>query len=392
MLFKTRKKVIKEYVNEEINKEIEEKWFSVYNYISMKELFMTIQRDYLEILSKINIFFGIVSIWLWVLWYISNNFSLLFIFLAVVYSWIFLILIVKFVARAYYFMKITDVAYTDSWIILWNKLYKNDNEEKLIFELNKYEEMFEEFLSKPSNLEKVINKRKKKIFDKNLDLSGKLFDILWDLKWDWLKLAIPVVISYFLYAISLYIFYYLWYFLGFFIFFIAYFFLIFALQFSKNTEVKIKWKIEDIDSSFKNMKNIDKILSNKISNFKDWEISNISKDIEKNFSNFYSEIISILEQKKKLFNLINNSKFKDFVNFEKLENYIKINFNKPVSEMISMLDKFEQLLEKQINLLKMTNSNNEILDVNIDKKQIVLENNLKILRSNKQKLEKSIIS
>jgi len=89
--------------------------------------------------------------------------------------------------------------------------------------------------------------------------------------------------------------------------------------------------------------------------------------------------------------LINNSKFKDFINFEKLEKYLKNNFNKPVLEMVSMLEKFEKLLEKQINLLRITKSNLEILDVNLDKKEILLKHKLYVLISNRKKLKGSVM-
>jgi len=391
MLFKTRKNIRKDYINTEIEKEISEKWFAVYNYISLKELFLTVQRDYLNILSKINLPFWIITIILWVIWYIWNSFSLFFWFLFLVYLIIFGILAVKLVFRAYYFMQITDVVYTENWIILANELHKYKEENKLLEKLEEYSEMFDEFLSKPSKIQKIIERKKRENLENNLELAWKTLGHIWDLWEDWIKLAIPVMLSHFAYVMLLYFFYYFWYFFWIIIFFIINIFLKIILKFTKNTQVKIKWRIEDIDDSFKNMDKIEKILSNKINNFKDWEISNISKDVEKNFSNFYTEVISVFNEKKKLLKLINNSKFKDFVNFEKLEKYLKNSFNKPVLEMLSMLEKFEKLLEKQINLLKITNSNSEILDLNVQKKEIILTTQLNNLRKNKNKLEKSLI-
>lgn len=382
----------KKYINKEIETEIKEKWFCVYNYITLKELFLTVQRDYLEILSKINLVFWIITIILWIIWYLLNSFSLFFWFLFTVYFIIFLILAFKLIFRAYYFMKITDIVYTESGIILWNELHNYKDEEKLLEKLEEYSEMFEEFLSKPSKIEKIIEKKKRENLEKNLKLAWKTLEHIWNLWEDWIKLAIPVMISHFVYVILLYFFYYFWYFFWMIIFFLVNIILKIVLRFTKNIEVQIKWRIEDIDSSFNNMEKIDKILSHKISNFKDWEISNISKDVEKNFSNFYLEVLSIINQKKKLFKLINNSKFKDFVNFGKLEKYLKTNFNKPVEDMVSMLEKFEKLLEKQIYLLKTTELNNSTkINNNLSLKKINLEHQLNILKSNKSKLERSVI-
>ena len=85
MLFRQKN----EYTNPIIEEEIQEKWFSVYNYISLKELFMTVQRDYLWILSVINVPFWIVTIVLWILSYASGNATLVFGLLWVSYTLIF---------------------------------------------------------------------------------------------------------------------------------------------------------------------------------------------------------------------------------------------------------------------------------------------------------------
>jgi len=381
----------KKYINQKIDTEIKEKWFCVYEYVTLKELFLTVQRDYLEILSKINLPFGIVTIILWVIWYISGSFLLFIWFIFWIYLIIFGILAVKLAFRAYYFLKITDVVYIENWIILWDELHSYKDEKKILEKLEEYEEMFEEFLSKPSKINKIIEKRKRENLENNLDLAWNNLEWILNLGEDAIKLAIPVMLSHFIYVALLYFFYYFWYFFWIIIYFLVNIILKIILNFTKNKEVKIKWRIEDIDNSFSNMKKIDKILSHKINNFKDWEISDISKNIEKNFSNFYTEVIFIFNQKKKLFNLIENSHFKDFINFEKLEKYLKNNFNKPVLDMISMLEKFENLLEKQINLLRITKSNSEVLDLNLDKKEILLKHKLKILINNKRKLEGSIL-
>jgi hypothetical protein len=77
------------------------------------------------------------------------------------------------------------------------------------------------------------------------------------------------MLSYLAYVIFLYFFYYFGYLFGIILFFIISIFLKIILFFNKNTEVRIKNNIENIDDSFVNMRNIDKILSNKISNFKE---------------------------------------------------------------------------------------------------------------------------
>ena len=41
----------KDYLNQEIKEEIEKKGFSIYNYISLKELLLTVNKDYLWIIN-----------------------------------------------------------------------------------------------------------------------------------------------------------------------------------------------------------------------------------------------------------------------------------------------------------------------------------------------------
>lgn len=381
----------KKYTNQKIENEIKEKWFCVYNYINLKEFFLTVQRDYLEILSKINLPFWIITIILWIIWFYNDYFYLIIWFLALSYSIIFIILTIKLIIRSYYFLKISDVVYTEKGIIIWNELHNYKDEQKLLSKLEEYWEMFEEFLSKPSNIKKIIERRKKENLKNNLELAWKAFKNIWELWEDAVKLAIPVMLSYLAYVIFLYFFYYFGYLFGIILFFIISIFLKIILFFNKNTEVRIKNNIENIDDSFVNMRNIDKILSNKISNFKEWEITNISKYVEKNFSNFYLEVISVSEEKKLLFKLISNSEFTNFVNFEKLEKYLKTNFNKPIFDMLIMLEVFKELLEKQINLLRITKSNSETLDLTLEKKEIVLNHQLKILKNNIIKLNNSTI-
>jgi hypothetical protein len=60
MLLKTKK--YPDYINNEILTELDKKGFSVYNYISLEELILTARKDFLEILSKINIAFAITTI------------------------------------------------------------------------------------------------------------------------------------------------------------------------------------------------------------------------------------------------------------------------------------------------------------------------------------------
>ena len=382
------------YTNSEIDESLKWKGFSVYNYISLEELLMTVQRDYLAILAKINVPFGIVTIVLWVLAYASGSYGFLFWVLGVVYFIIFLILLFKLVWRSFHFLKVSNVVYTQKWIILWDRLYEYQDSRNLDEKLWEYEEMFDEYLSKPSKLKQVILRKKQEVLGWTAETGKKVLDVMWrfDMWNDAARLAIPVMISYWIYVVFLYVFYYLGYFFWICMFYGVYLFLKAILFFKENTEIKIKKKIENIDGWFTNMSRIDEILSHKISEFRDGEISKIASFVEENFKNFYTEIWMVLSQRKSLLKVIDTSDFKDFIDFDMLEQYIKDKFNKPVKEMIALLSKTEKMLTSGIEEIKGLEWSAVELDASLSKKELVLTHQLEVLQHNKSMLEKNIIN
>ena len=385
------------YLNEFIEKEIEEKWFSVYDYISLRELLLTTRKDFLEILSKINIILLFFTI---ILWFIHILFAIYF--LLGVYILIFLYIFFKLIKRTYYFFLISNVVYSNKWIILADKLYKFWDK-NLENKLDNFEEIFLEYLWKPSRLEELIQKKRKELF---WDTYSNWFFVLKRFIWnidsrDWVWALIVWFIIFVIYIFSLYLFYFLSYFFGFIFSIIYSFFIKIILYFRDNVELKIKAKTIKIDERLKKMDIIYNLLKKKIENFKSWEISNIQDFVEEKFSDFYTQISIILKEKKELEKLINNSKYKDFIDFNIFKKYLKKNFNKPIKEMISLLSKYEKLLENQILELKKLNKNSkkqkldinntEILDKNLEQKEFILSKKLEILRKNKIFLEKSLV-
>lgn len=390
------------YINEKTNKEISEKGFSVYNYISLKELLLTTRKDFLDILSKINIVFAILTLIFWFIVYSSWNIIPLLWFLWVVYSLIFIFIFLKLIIKTYSFFMISEVVYSKGWLILWDKFYKY-NDKKLDKILDEYADIFEEYLSMPSKLEDVIQKNKNKLLS---ETSEKGFSLLWKLgsrssrNSAWLVLVWAWVMI--LYIGSLYLFYYLAYFFGF-IFAIFYsFFIKILLSFKKNTELKIRDKTLNIDKKLNLMHNIYNALKSKIEEFKSGEISNIWDFVENKFSDFYVQIELIIKEKKQLEQLINNSKYKQFIDFEIFKKYLRNHFNKPILDMIWLLKKFVKLLKKQVIELdkvaiksgsnKLDINNTEILDSNLWNKEIILNNKIEILERNILGLEKKLLS
>ncbi len=392
----------KKFLTKWVEKEIKERWFSVYNYISIGELLLTVRKDYLHILNRINIFFGIISIILWIISFYSGNYFLFLWFIFLIYSFIFLYLFLKLIKRTHYFLKISDIVYTDSGIILWEKIFKYSNNEVLEKKLVFFEKQFSEYLWMNSKLKEIIEEKKrhlmfkwkkwnnKNILKKVLYYSEKIFK-----KSDseaLARLAIPALISFFVYVFFMYVFYYVWYFLSFIFFYIYSFFLKIILYFKDSVELKIKEKTLQLDNSFSKIDFIYKKLKERINNFKSWEIENIENFVWKEFSKFYDEINSVLDNKNKLLKIIENSKYKNFINFEKLKNYLKLNFNKPLKDMISMLKQYENLLEK--SLLNFSEKNENMKEEYIAmfaNKKIILEKNLENIKRNILVLEATVM-
>ena len=137
----------KEYLNQEIEAEVAKKGFSVYNYISVKELLLTINKDYLEAISVLNIPLFIIFL---VLGYGSleyGDFSLLISATFLIYGLIFAYLLVKLFYRTYKFSQITNVIYTKKGLILGDKIFNYSDDEKLHNLLLKCEKLFDEYLS-----------------------------------------------------------------------------------------------------------------------------------------------------------------------------------------------------------------------------------------------------
>ena len=388
----------KKYINPEILKQIDEKWFSVYNYISLKELLLTVQRDYLAVISKLNIPFAIITIILWVISYASGNFWPVIGFLLVAYSLIFIYLFFRLIKVTYYYFIVADVVYTKKWLIIGKQIYYYDDEWNLDESLQKYEMIFEEYLSKPSRIEEVIQKRKQKFIQGSAEKLSESWEKLWKMleQMDGRgdaggKFLLVVIASFALYVGCLYIFYYLGMFFWFIFFYIYGFIINIILFFRRNTEERIKKKTLQIDNTFLKMDMTYDLLSQKIATFTGWEVSNISKFIGDKFNDFYGYTNISLKDKNKLLKLIKDSQFNDFVDFDLLKKYLKNNFNKPVKEMIAMLENYKILTEAGIKELGQTKSTKSEFSANLTSRKIMLENNLRQIEFNMEKLKKMVL-
>ncbi|WP_072679360.1 hypothetical protein [Arcobacter sp. LA11] len=348
----------KSYINKKTRKEIEKKGFSVYNYISFKELISTVNKDYLQTLNTINIPFAIINGIVGYISYEANNYKFLIMLYIFVYFFVFIYLIIKLVYRTYTFSIITNVIYTTKGLVINNEIHHYKEDDKLMPLLEKLENLFEEYLSKPSNLKSIIEKEKEKLFSKlsnNFSSISKLDSR--STSRDSGKAIMIAYVALIAYSISVVFFYFIGMFLGF-IFFLIFISLI-SLYFSinKSDELKIQQEVTKIDKEFLNLEDIYSHLNKKISTFSEGEIFNLSKHIENEYNSFYQKINKIIDHKDRLKSIINNSSYKDFIDFALFMIYLKNQFNKPLKKMLNLLKNYKQKVEKELLEAKETLKN-----------------------------------
>ncbi|RBQ26120.1 hypothetical protein [Arcobacter sp. CECT 9188] len=353
----------KDYLNKEIREEIEKKGFSIYNYISLKELLLTVNKDYLWIINILNIPLFIVFI------IVIHSFISYFIpSIIITYSLIFIYLIGKLSFRTYKFSQITNIIYTRKGLIIDNKIFHYEEDKKLKDLLLDYEKIFDEYLSKPSKISENIKYLRKNIVN-NLK---KIFNFISGGKrGNGLPIAFIVLVFY---SITTFVLYYIGFILGFFLFLIFSFFINLYFKINKSTELRIKENMEFIDNKIKKLDEIYDLLNKQIGTFKDGEISNLGKKIDKELNLFYENINNILIQQDTLKTIIEQSIYKDFIDFEYLAFYIQIQFNRPLTDVINLMNDYKSKVDNQIdeieNYLK---NSNEKENYQVEQKLINLQ-------------------
>ncbi|MFW3437841.1 hypothetical protein [Aliarcobacter butzleri] len=374
----------KDYLNQEIKEEIEKKGFSIYNYISFKELLLTVNKDYLAVITALNIPLFIIFIIIGYLTYDTKDLTYFIKGIIFIYGLIFAYLIINLYFRTYKFSQITNVIYTKKGLIIDNKIFHYETDEKLKNLLLNYEKIFDEYLSKPSRLSENINFLRKNIIDKfsqNFDELSKKMD----------KNSAELAIILIFYNLTIFIFYYLGIILGFFLFFIFSFFINLYFKINKSVELKIKDEMTIVDDRLKKLDEIYILLNKKINTFQDGEISNLSNKIDKDMNIFYENINTILSHKDILRNIIEQSIYKDFIDFEYLAFYIKTQFNKPLTDVINLMNDYKSKVDNQIDEIKnhLKNSN-EKENYQIEQKLINLQTIQKNINLYLDKLKMSL--
>ena len=370
----------KDYLNHEIKEEIYKKGFSIYNYISLKELLLTVNKDYLWIINILNIPLFIIFI------IIIHSFISYFIpSIIITYSLIFIYLIGKLSFRTYKFSQITNILYTKKGLIIDNKIFHYEEDKELKDLLLNYEKIFDEYLSKPSRISENIKYLRKNIVNN----FKKIFNFIsGGERGNGLPIAFIVLVFY---SITTFVLYYIGFILGFFLFFIFSFFINLYFKINKSTELKIKDNMTIIDNKLKKLDEIYLLLSKQIGTFQNGEISNLSNKIDKDMNIFYENINNILTYQDNLKNIIEQSIYKDFIDFEYLAFYIKTQFNKPLNDVIKLMSDYKLKVDNQINEIEnYLKNSNEKENYQVEQKLINLQTIQKNISMYLNKLKMSL--
>lgn len=384
----------KEYINSEINEEIIEKGFKVYEYITVKELLLTVKQDYIKAISFIHIPFFILTLIIWFITFSWEVYMLFVYYLLLVYTLIFTYILFKLFKNTYRFFKISHVIYTNSWILINEEFFKYNDDKQLVIKLFKYKHYFQEYLSEPSNLRDAIAEEEWYLFKKVLSSSWKAlqFALKSNISTSYFRkkdknigFAFGTVLITGIYIASIYISYYLGLILWVLFFWIYTFFIKIYKSFNPSHEEKIKNIFRSIDIDLYSALVIQELINTKISSFESWKIENISKFIFKKFWLFYSKIKSSRANIDLLYSKLDKYWYNKFLDKKILNNYIKKEFNNPINLMIDLLETYILDIEKQkkeiLRLIKNTD-NKQILvkDKNLDLINNAILNNIKSLK------------
>jgi|GEM_PF-750961 len=334
--------MFEKYTNSEIQKEIDKKGFAVYTYIDPRELFLSIKKDYIHLISLMYWVFLWVSVVAGIIFWQGGGENLVYVgVFAILYGYIFLHMCVLLYGRTKLFLKNTSIIYTRQALMLNKKIYTDESDPDFLDQVTKLEETFHEtpggeslVLVRTQELEKELFNKVKKSFTQAPRGNSKG--------------AGQILLFIALFNIIFLVIYYLGYIL-FFGFFLLYAGVVSLLLRTNITpEHRINNTLLSIQKYIDGMNTARLALSGATEQFLKQENINISGAVEKYFPPFYRHMERAIDEKKKLFILIDVSDFSGIIDTELLNTYLKNQFNTPLQLMIDLLSQTHQKLEYEI--------------------------------------------
>lgn len=332
-------------IPQDIQSEINNKWFYLYRWITSDEIKMSIERDFLKILKYAWPLLAIVSIM------ISVFFSSIYFFLLIMLLWISIIMSYLFwisLYRSYILVNNSYVVISDSALYVWWKSMDIKDTDKIKSETKYISKVFEEKLFWNSWLLTSKKKFYKDVIEGLFSWFHKINSVWKNRKW-----SLALVLLYLLYVVILSI----SYFLG--VFFLWIFTLV--LFFVNRIALRIVWnKAILIDNLFLRIDksslrivelkdDIYKYLSEAIDNdWKDWLLNKIDDTLTSINWEVDFSIDSSVDLRKK----IENSKYKDIMNFSIYNSWLKKQIKEPLIQIKELLIlSIESLNKSKVDIL-----------------------------------------
>lgn len=331
-------------IPENILKEVNEKWFFLYDWIDEKEIKTSIEIDFLE---KIFILWPVVFILMLIFAFATGlTWSFLFLLFFIILLMIYLLSLSIF--RSLKASKINFLVITNNYFSINEKIWKIENNSIFLDEKTiKISQPFEEELFSKSKLEKT-KKEKMNI----VSIFKKILEFLWkisgDSEWNinWIALIVILIVAF---ALSMSIVYLIW-------IFIVMFFWIFTAFVNKKILI-IKWnKILLINEYFEYLWNysnsikkqktflsdkLEKAIQNKWANWLLLKINTWIEKINKTIKNAFIKNQDLIET-------IKNSKYNEIFDYKVYNSWLKKQIINPIKWVIELLEKNIKIIENQI--------------------------------------------
>lgn len=378
-----------------IKYEVNEKWFSLYNWISFSELRQTVMIDYLSFLSVITIPFAILFIVVGVInFYMFKEGNIIsFWFLYVLlwgYAIVFSLVILKMIYRAWVFLKVNNVFFTDTHISVGWEITNLNEYDTIRKDINYYGELFHEKLGKKNTILSKMDELKNKVFHK--DTKWSIFD---DISTDGLSglwkeaawLAVVIFLLVIAYWISLYLFYYLGYIISWILSYIFVGIMMLVKSIFTSKEERINKTFLQMNQACKELKeNQETALGYIIQNL-NWNFTNKSKTLVSSLDQTLNSVSNGLGLSKKLYKQLLDSEYSDAFNFTTFHNWVNYQITVPTQKMLQLLIESNEKVDKQI-----TQINKKLVDQSDTNQIAAYELQLERLRMVRSDLNVQIIS
>jgi hypothetical protein len=339
---------------DEINNQVNERGFHLYEWISSDELKMTLEKDYLNIVKTMSIPLAIIAAiagFIWFAWGPAGTIIAVLGVLGVFYGIVGCILFIRFLHRSYIYTRSANVVITDNHFVSWGNIMEQSDRESVLKKFEKIETIFDEPFLGESRLEEKKSKAKTELFENLKEVAfgwWKILQQVWRSK-DSGGIVVVVLLVGFLYAAMMAIVY----FIG--IFFISVFGRLFSwlahqyLLMTSNTEHRIQtlfWEIQKDSDSLKTwQKNTVTLLNEAWRN--EWK-ENLSGKIWESLEFINSLASNATDNSIKLRKTLESSEYKNIFNFIKYGSWIKTQILEPIQSILDLIQKNKKNLNTTI--------------------------------------------